>query len=128
MTKKKRRTRKQSSSSLVIPVVVGIVVLTVVVGAIVLSESARGQATAGASGNTALPRDTQSIPYPDVPRMSLQEAKEGMDNGQVLLVDVRSKASYDQSHAVGAVSIPEVEVEARLDELPRDKEIVLYCT
>jgi rhodanese-related sulfurtransferase len=45
-----------------------------------------------------------------------------------LLVDVRSASSYEKSHAVGAVSIPEETIASRLQELPRDKEIILYCT
>jgi rhodanese-related sulfurtransferase len=51
-----------------------------------------------------------------------------MTLGQAVLVDVRSKASYDKSHAAGAISMPEEEVGARVDELPQDKDIILYCT
>ena len=57
-----------------------------------------------------------------------EETQNKMALGQAILVDVRSKASYDKSHAEGAISIPEAEMGARVDELPRDKDIILYCT
>jgi rhodanese-related sulfurtransferase len=56
----------------------------------------------------------------------LEEATEKVEQGEAVLIDVRSRASYEKSHAVGAISIPEPEVDARLAELPRDKELVLY--
>jgi rhodanese-related sulfurtransferase len=41
---------------------------------------------------------------------------------------VRSRESYDKPHAAGAIAIPEEEIAARLNELPRDKDVILYCT
>jgi rhodanese-related sulfurtransferase len=79
-----------------------------------------------AGSNTAQALATGSIPFPDVPRIALQEAKDKLDGGQAVLVDVRSKQSYDRSHAAGAISIPETEIDARMDEFPADKELVLY--
>ena len=63
-----------------------------------------------------------------MPRIGTEETRAKLEQGEALLVDVRSANSFQQSHAAGAVSIPEDEMEARLDELPRDKEIILYCT
>ena len=77
---------------------------------------------------TAQPLLTAEIPYPKVPRIPLEAAKEKLDEGQALLIDVRSKESYDQAHAAGALSIPEEQMDARLSELPRDKLLILYCT
>jgi hypothetical protein len=77
---------------------------------------------------TAQPLLTAEIPYPKVPRISLEEAKGKLDSGQAVLIDVRSKESYDQAHAGGALSIPEEKMDARLSELPRDQLLILYCT
>lgn len=138
MSKKKqrrstRRTQKKKGPSLVIPIIVGVVVVAIVVGAIALLETGRSRSSARAGedpapGNTAQALNTGSLPYPDVPRISLEETQSKMALDQAVLVDVRSKASYDKSHAVGALSIPEEEMGARVDELPRDKDIILYCT
>ncbi len=139
MNKKKDRRRRQTGSktqkapSLLIPIIVGVVVLAIIVGAIISIEGAQ-PATAGQAGgdqglgNTAQPLDTRSIPYPDVPRVSPSEAQQKLEQGQAVLVDVRGKALYDAGHAAGAISIPEAEMAARLNELPQDQEIILYCT
>jgi len=47
--------------------------------------------------------------------------------GEVVVVDVRPRAEYDAGHIAGAISIPHDEVERRLGELPRNKEVVAYC-
>jgi len=44
-----------------------------------------------------------------------------------LLVDVRSLAEFADGHITGARNIPLQEIEQRLRELPKEKEIVLYC-
>jgi hypothetical protein len=62
-----------------------------------------------------------------VPRISLQETKQKLDAGQIILVDVRSQPSYNEQHIKGAINIPEADTVSRLSELPKDKEIVLYC-
>jgi len=122
------RTRRQQGSSLLIPIVVGLVVVAMVVG-IVLSIEGRVPSVANSlQEDTALPLDTGSAPNPDVPRISLDETQTKLEQGQAILVDVRSRDSFEKSHAQGAISIPEEEMGARLDELPHDKEIILYCT
>lgn len=65
----------------------------------------------------------------EVPRMTVEELKERMDNGEAILIgDTRSKIEYDIRHIPGAISIPERQVEAQLNEIPQDQEIILYCT
>jgi hypothetical protein len=141
MSKRKRRRRAPSSkgrqsgspSSLAIPIIVGVAVVVIIIGVIMLRETQQSTAAAlpggvSSAAGTALPLSTNPPPNPEVPRASLDGTRDKMEKGEVVLVDVRSKASYDKAHAAGSVSIPEAEVYARLSELPRDKEIVLYCT
>jgi rhodanese-related sulfurtransferase len=45
----------------------------------------------------------------------------------VVWVDVRNTEDYRRAHIKGALSIPLSEIESRLEEIPTDKEIVLYC-
>jgi rhodanese-related sulfurtransferase len=45
----------------------------------------------------------------------------------LVVVDVRPLEEYRAAHLPGAVSIPLPELEARLRDLPKDREIVAYC-
>lgn len=64
----------------------------------------------------------------EVPRVTAAEVKALVEKGEALVVDVRGKDAFDQEHAVGAISIPVDQVEARLKELPKNKLIAAYCT
>ncbi|MDI7268368.1 MAG: metalloregulator ArsR/SmtB family transcription factor [Myxococcota bacterium] len=48
-------------------------------------------------------------------------------SGAVTLLDVRPVEEYRAGHLPGAVSVPLGELERRLAELPRDREVVAYC-
>lgn len=47
--------------------------------------------------------------------------------GEVTLIDVRPDDEYAAGHLPGARSIPLEQLEARLDELPDDAEVIAYC-
>ncbi len=65
----------------------------------------------------------------EVPRITVEDLKARLDAGEnVVVVDARSRESFDSGHIAGAVSIPVSEVSERYTELPRAAEIVLYCT
>jgi rhodanese-related sulfurtransferase len=50
-----------------------------------------------------------------------------MEEGEVLVLDVRPALEYQAGHIPNSISIPITELEGRLAELPKDKEIVAYC-
>ena len=50
-----------------------------------------------------------------------------LDSEDVVVLDVRPEDEYAAGHIPGALSIPTGELERRLSELPRDREIVAYC-
>ena len=122
------RSKRQQGQSMLIPFVVGVVIVVIVAGIILFSEGWLTTPASSSQGNTALPLNTSSLPYPNVPRIGPEESQSRAAQGLALLVDVRSSEAYDKSHATGAISMPEAEIGARLDELPKDKEIILYCT
>jgi rhodanese-related sulfurtransferase len=64
----------------------------------------------------------------DGDRIEATEAKQVVEKGQALVVDVRSKDAFNSGHIEGAISLPLAEIDARLGELPKDKMIVTYCT
>jgi rhodanese-related sulfurtransferase len=51
----------------------------------------------------------------------------GKQDGTLFLLDVRSVEEFAEGHIAGAVNIPYDQVEARLAEVPKDKDVVLYC-
>lgn len=47
--------------------------------------------------------------------------------GDAVVLDVRPPEEYEAAHLPGATSIPLGELQRRLSELPKDREIVAYC-
>ena len=47
--------------------------------------------------------------------------------GEVIVLDVRPPEEFQAGHIPGAISVPLAELERKLTELPRDREIVAYC-
>lgn len=59
--------------------------------------------------------------------LSLPELKDRMENGEVLLLDVRPKEEFEEAHIPGAVSIPIDELGDKLASLPANFDVVAYC-
>jgi rhodanese-related sulfurtransferase len=59
--------------------------------------------------------------------IGLDELAARIRAGDVVVVDVRPRSEYEAAHIAGAISLPHDELERRLGELPRGKEIVAYC-
>jgi rhodanese-related sulfurtransferase len=104
---KNTKTTKQKSSKT--PVWVWIVGVLVVALAIILAIS-------NLSGNS------QSLSS----EVSVKEAQTMVANGAFLL-DVREQSEWDEGHVQGATLIPLGELSSHLDELPKDKTIVVMC-
>jgi rhodanese-related sulfurtransferase len=63
-------------------------------------------------------------------RLTLESSQSLLDkvrSGEAVLIDVRPEAEYRAAHLPEARSLPLPDLEARLRELPRDKDIVAYC-
>jgi rhodanese-related sulfurtransferase/DNA-binding MarR family transcriptional regulator len=50
-----------------------------------------------------------------------------LQSGEVVVLDVRPRVEFAAGHIQGARSLPIEELEARLDEIPDDAEVVAYC-
>jgi len=55
------------------------------------------------------------------------ELMERLNDGSVIVLDVRPEEEYRAGHIPGALSVPVDALEAALQTLPRDREIVAYC-
>ena len=61
-------------------------------------------------------------------RINAEDLHDLWEKGKVLIIDTRSEPAYKQDHIKGAILIPAGDVGNHIDELPRDKMIVTYCT
>jgi rhodanese-related sulfurtransferase/DNA-binding transcriptional ArsR family regulator len=59
--------------------------------------------------------------------ISPAELEQGLAQGDALLVDVRPREEYAAGHLPQAISLPLMELPARLGDLPPDRLIVTYC-
>lgn len=59
--------------------------------------------------------------------ITTSELVDRMQDGDVVVLDVRPLDEYQSAHIAGAVPLPIDELEQRLKELPSNKEIVAYC-
>jgi rhodanese-related sulfurtransferase/DNA-binding transcriptional ArsR family regulator len=55
------------------------------------------------------------------------ELLQRMKTGEVLVIDVRPVEEYASGHLPGAISVPLSQLERRLNEIPRNREIIAYC-
>ena len=61
------------------------------------------------------------------PQIDVESAVVASRNERLTLVDVRTSQEYAGGHIPGAMNIPADELRSRLGELPRDREIGVYC-
>jgi hypothetical protein len=90
------------------------------------STGTSGPAQTSTTTAAATPHPT-STPGDSVRRISVVETQRALEKGTAIVVDVRPKAQYDQSHIKGSVSVPRNELPNRLSELPKDKLVIFYC-
>ena len=70
----------------------------------------------------------EDIPYPEVPRISVQAAKQALDDQKAVFLDVRDAGSFSMGHIPGSVNIPLDAVESSASELDPNEWIIIYCT
>ncbi len=75
-------------------------------------------------GNSRAKRNNTPASLP--PEISVSEAYTKYQNGAFLL-DVRTQEEWNDFHAPNTTLIPLDQLPARLNELPRDREIVVVC-
>ncbi len=75
---------------------------------------------------TAQTSAKKEIKPEDVSRISVDELILLQAKKAVFIIDVRPLDTYSEK-IIGALQIPVGEIEARMKEIPRTKEIVTYC-
>jgi len=70
----------------------------------------------------AMPHDVS-----DAPSLATEEAPAWLREHGALVVDVREPEEYAQGHLPGAISVPQAELASRLEDLPRDRDLLVVC-
>lgn len=82
-------------------------------------------------GGTSEPTQSTAKPAPGVfslTRITPQQVQARIAQGEnMVLADVRGRASYDLLHIAGAISLPAADYQVWGPTLSRDQTIVLYC-
>jgi rhodanese-related sulfurtransferase len=60
-------------------------------------------------------------------RITVQEAKEMIERGNVQFIDTRNPDEHAAGHAPGTIIIPHMSVMNRIGELDTDKDLVFIC-
>ena len=90
-------------------------------------RAAAPQAPAAQAPGGSAPKELPAEQLTNIPRITLEEAHQKLGQPNVVFVDARSTAEYQQSHIKGAVNLPLAQGETRKNELPRDKDLIIYC-
>lgn len=61
-------------------------------------------------------------------RIDVDRAFDLYQQRQATLVDVRDRTDFEVGHIPGALSIPLTELGRKLDEIPRERTVITYCT
>ncbi len=96
--------------------------VVLIIGLIIWQLLPQTPAAAPTSPNNA------NIPYANVQRVGLAEAKAALDAKTAVFVDVRDLDVYQANHINGAINIPLGEFETRYRELNPNQWIITYCT
>ncbi len=96
------------------------------------SNDPKGNRAAGSNAPvvpaTPANKSAHVAPADGVKRITTVELRDALDKGQAVVVDVRPAQTYSAAHIKGSINIPLQEFETRVNELPRDKMIVTYCS
>lgn len=120
-----------SDSHRSIPLIVWVLaggVMLLVIGFLLLFNAERPAPPTDSAAALPDSHDEQGIPYPEVPRISLADAKARFEAGIAFIVDVRSQEDFAAAHIPDAISLPLADLEIRYHDLPQDAEIITYCT
>ena len=63
----------------------------------------------------------------DVQEIGIEDAPAWIESREAVVLDVREPEEYSAGHLPGAISIPQAELATRLDEIPKERDLVVTC-
>ncbi|MFQ3565475.1 MAG: rhodanese-like domain-containing protein [Aggregatilineales bacterium] len=85
--------------------------------------------TLSTAGQPISPAAQATVPAPVISNIAASEYVQRFTEGQVphVLLDVRLPDEFASGHIAGSINIPVQVLAQHLEELPRDRPIVIYC-
>ncbi|MEB3309335.1 MAG: rhodanese-like domain-containing protein [Snowella sp.] len=77
---------------------------------------------------TTLTQFLTSIPSGFYTLPTIEKLKDQLENPQTVLIDVREPSEYHSGHIPQAINIPLRTLTQKLEAIPRDRPVVLYCS
>ena len=76
-------------------------------------------------------QSVEAVPAAEAPKATITDIDWNkaleMSKAGAVLIDVRTPAEVAEGMAPGAINIPLQEIEQRLSEFPKDKDLLIYC-
>jgi len=113
------RRKRRNSSPNPLYILIGVGLLLIVAAVLLVNHN---------NSIAATPAANADIPYPEIARVSIQDARAALESGEAVLLDVRSADAFTGRHIAGAVNIPLTQLDGRISELDPNQWIIPYCT
>lgn len=94
-----------------------------VAGEPAMTPTAPAPAAAAPAATTAAPAAMAAEPMTQEALLEHQS----MHPDRLFVLDVRTPREYAEGHVPGAVNVPQEQLASRLAEVPKDKDVVIYC-
>lgn len=117
MAKKSSRNAANNSVPLMLIGAGAVIIIAVLIWQVLSTPSQNASTTAN-----------NNVPYSNVARVSLAEAKTALDQKTAIFVDVRDAQFFLDGHIPAAINIPGDEFNARYGQLDPQQWIITYCT
>lgn len=121
-----RKQKNKASGSIVLMVIGGLLIVGAITGFLFMLPRGSSQSSGGQVSNNDQSAQGIEGNFPNIERVSIQDARAAYDQGSAVFVDVRTPEEYDQGRIVGALSIPLLDLPDRIGELDPNAWIITY--
>lgn len=121
-----RKTKRSASGSIALMAVGGLLIVGAIALFLFMLPEEPAQPAAEQVSNSGQADSVIGDNFPNVERISPQDARTAFDQGEAVILDVRTPEEYAEGHIAGAVLIPLLELPERVGELDPNSWIITY--
>ena len=102
--------------------------LLIIIGVAILITTISISLQPRAQTPTTQPLVAEEETFPEIPRVSLEDALAANKSGDAVFIDVRDNSAYAEAHIANALSIPLAQLDSQYKDLDPNAWIITYCT